>query len=149
MMSTNLITQIAGLQPTYSVREAAVHLGRSYSWLDQRLRHGELVRADGTVLQPLRSPGGYRYLTFQMLIDIAACCYRRRWYSFDQLNSVFHVLAVAACRDARDHEIPAGDLLKQLSSRMAAIGYEDALSTPPVAGPVVPFSDYAGTRSSR
>ncbi len=33
--------------------------------------------------------------------------------------SVFHVLAVAAYRDAGDHEIPAADLLKQLSSRMA------------------------------
>lgn len=118
-MSTNLITRFTGLEPTYSVREAAVLLGRSYSWLDQRLRHGEFVRADGTILQPLRSPGRYRYVTFQMLIDIAACCYRRRWYSFDQLNSVFHVLAVAAYRDAGDHEIPARDLLKQLSSRMA------------------------------
>ena len=69
-----------------------------------------------------------------MLIDIAACCYRRRWYSFDQLNSVFHVLAVAAYRDARDHEIPVENLLKQLASRMAAIGCEDALSTTPIVG---------------
>ncbi|OSC32291.1 hypothetical protein B8W69_00400 [Mycobacterium vulneris] len=130
-MSTNLITQITGLEPTYSVREAAVLLGRSYSWLDQRLRHGEFVQVDGTILQPLRSPGRYRYLTFRMVIDIAACCYRRRWYSFDQLNSVFHVLAVAAYRDAGDHGTPARDLLKQLSSRMAAIGCEDALSTAP------------------
>lgn len=133
-MSTNLITQFAGLEPTYSVREAAVLLGRSCSWLDQRLRQGEFVQPDGTRVQALRSPSGYRYFTFSTLIDIAACCYRRRWYSFDQLNSVFHVLAVAAYRDARDHKIPAENLLKQLSSRMAAIGCEDALSTTSIAG---------------
>ncbi len=40
MTSPDSITQIAGLglEPTYSAREAAVLLGRSYSWLDQRLR---------------------------------------------------------------------------------------------------------------
>lgn len=135
-MSTNLITQFTGLEPTYSVREAAVLLGRSYSWLDQRLRKGEFVQPDGTSVQAFRSPSGYRYLTFGLVIDIAACCYRRRWYSFDQLNSVFHVLAVAAYRDSGDREIPARDLLKQLSSRMAAIGCEDALSTTTItAGP--------------
>jgi hypothetical protein len=52
-----------------------------------------------------------------MLIDIATCCYRRRWYSFDQLNSVFHELAVGAYRSARDHEIPVETLLN--SSRLA------------------------------
>nr|WP_155764414.1 hypothetical protein [Mycobacterium colombiense] len=69
-----------------------------------------------------------------MVIDVAACCYRRRWYSFDQLNSVFHVLAVAAYRDSVDCETPARDLLKQLSSRMAAIGCEDAFGATPIAG---------------
>ena len=40
MMSTDPTPIIAALdiQPTYSAREAAVLLGRSYSWLDQRLR---------------------------------------------------------------------------------------------------------------
>ena len=35
MTSPDSITQIAalGLEPTYSAREAAVLLGRSYSWL--------------------------------------------------------------------------------------------------------------------
>jgi hypothetical protein len=133
-MSSDSIAEITGLGPTYSAREAAAVLKRSYSWLDQRLRHGEFVTADGTVVEPLRSPGGYRYFTFQMVIEMAACCYRRRWYSFDQLNSVFHELAVGAYRSAGDHEIPVETLLKQLSSRMAAIGCEDALSTTPIAG---------------
>jgi len=57
-MSSDAITQIAGLEATYSAREAAALLGRSYSWLDQRLRRGEFVRPDGTTVQPLRSPGG-------------------------------------------------------------------------------------------
>ena len=133
-MSSDNTTQIVGLEPTYSAREAAALLGRSFSWLDQRVRNGHFVLTDGTVVEPLRSPGGYRYFTFQMVIEIAACCYRRRWYSFDQLNSVFHELAVGAYRSARDHEIPVETLLKQLSSRMAAIGCEDALSTTPIAG---------------
>ena len=46
-----------GVEPTYSAREAAVLLGRSYSWLDQRLRRGQFVLPDGTIVQPLRSPG--------------------------------------------------------------------------------------------
>lgn len=42
IMSADLTTVIAalGVEPTYSAREAAVLLGRSYSWLDQRLRAG-------------------------------------------------------------------------------------------------------------
>jgi hypothetical protein len=42
MMSADPTAQIAvlGIEPTYSAQEAAVLLGRSYSWLDQRLRAG-------------------------------------------------------------------------------------------------------------
>src|SRR6478752_2916343 len=40
---TRIIASL-GLEPTYSAREAAVLLGRSYSWLDQRLREGQFVR---------------------------------------------------------------------------------------------------------
>jgi hypothetical protein len=133
-MSSDNTTQIVGLEPTYSAREAAALLGRSFSWLDQRVRNGDFVLTDGTVLQPLRSAGGYRYFTFEMLQDIAACCYRHRWFTFGELKSVFHELAVGAYRSAGDHEIPVETLLKQLSSRMAAIGCEDALSTTPIAG---------------
>ena len=57
MTSPDAITQIAGLrlEPTYSAREAALLLGRSYSWLDQRLHAGQFVRPDGTFVQPLRT----------------------------------------------------------------------------------------------
>ena len=57
MTSPDPITQIAGLrlEPTYSAREAALLLGRSYSWLDQRLHAGQFVRPDGTFVQPLRT----------------------------------------------------------------------------------------------
>src|SRR6476619_1945449 len=85
MTSPDSITQIAalGLEPTYSAREAAALLRRSYSWLDQRLRNGQFVRPDGTVVRPLRTAGGYRWFTTAMLRDIATSCYRHRWYSFD------------------------------------------------------------------
>ena len=41
-MSTDPTAVIAslGLEPMYSAQEAAEMLGRSYSWLDQRLRAG-------------------------------------------------------------------------------------------------------------
>ena len=93
-MSADNTTQIAGLEPTYSAREAAAVLKRSYSWLDQRLRQGEFVAPDGSVLRPLRAASGYRYFTIEMLRDIAAYCYRRRWYSFDELKSVLRELAM-------------------------------------------------------
>ena len=57
MMSSDSIAPIAtrGIEPSYSPREAAVLLGRSYSWLDQRLHAGQFVRPDGTFVQPLRT----------------------------------------------------------------------------------------------
>src|ERR1700739_1219627 len=65
IMSADPIAQIAslGLEPTYSARQAAALLGRSYSWLDQRLRCGQFVLPDGTVVRPLRTSGGYRRFT--------------------------------------------------------------------------------------
>jgi hypothetical protein len=95
-----------GVEPTYSAREAAALLRRSYSWLDQRLRRDEFVRPDGTVVQPSRSPGGYRYFSIEMLRDIATCCYRHHWFSFDELKSVFHELAIATYRDTGEYKIP-------------------------------------------
>jgi hypothetical protein len=104
-MSSDSTTQIAELEPTFSAREAAALLKRSYSWLDQRLRRGEFVRTDGTVVEPLRSPGGYRYFSVEMLKDIAKCCYRHRWYSFEELKSVFRELVMAAHVDTGADEI--------------------------------------------
>jgi hypothetical protein len=43
----------------------------------------------------------------EMLQDITKCCYRRRWYSFDELKSVVHELVAAEYRDAGDDEIPS------------------------------------------
>jgi hypothetical protein len=105
-MSAENVVQIAGLEPTYSAREAAAVLKRSYSWLDQRLRREEFVAPDGSVLEPLRADSGYRYFSTQMLQDIAACCYRRRWYSFEELKSVFRELAVDVNWGTGEDEIP-------------------------------------------
>jgi hypothetical protein len=95
-MSSDAITQIAGLEPpTYSAREAAALLRRSYSWLDQRLHRGEFVRPDGTVVQPLRTPRGYRRFTLEVLKDIALSSDHHGWFSMDKLKSVFRELAMA------------------------------------------------------
>jgi hypothetical protein len=56
-VSSDVITEIAGVEPTYSAREAAALLGRSFSWLDQRVRNDEFVLRDGSTVQPLRTPG--------------------------------------------------------------------------------------------
>src|SRR5258705_2852600 len=100
-MSADPTTQIAalGLEPTYSAREAAVLLGRSYSWLDQRVRGGQFTNADGSVLQPLRTPGGYRRFRQSTLRDIALCCYRHRWFTIEGLKLVLLKLAMAAYGD--------------------------------------------------
>jgi hypothetical protein len=97
-MSADPIAQIAalGIEPTYSAREAAGLLGRSYSWLDQPVRNGEFTLPDGTVVQPLRTPGGYRRFDLELLKDIALSSYRNGWLSMDTLRSVFRELAIAA-----------------------------------------------------
>jgi hypothetical protein len=115
----NVVTQITGSEPTYSAREAAAVLKRSYSWLDQRLRRSEFVRPDGTAVEPLRSPGGYRYFTVEMLRDITAYCYRHRWFSFDLLQSIACELAAAECRDTGDDDPqlrPSNGLVSQVPS---------------------------------
>jgi hypothetical protein len=107
MTSHDSITQIAalGLEPTYSAREAAALLGRSYSWLDQRLRKGQFVLRDGTVVRPLRTAGGYRRFTTAMLREIALSSYRQHWFSMDELKSTFLELAMAAYRDTGEQKM--------------------------------------------
>jgi hypothetical protein len=107
-MSADPTTSIAalGLEPTYSAREAAVLLGRSYSWLDQRVRNGQFVLLDGTVVRPLRTPGGYRRFTPAMLRDIATCSYRHSWFTMDALKLIFRELATAAYRETGDANSP-------------------------------------------
>src|SRR6476619_3168670 len=89
MMPADPAAQMAalGVEPTYSAREAAVLLGRSYSWLDQRVRNDQFVLPDGTVVRPLRTPGGYRRFTTQMLKDIAICCRNHHWFSWEKLQA--------------------------------------------------------------
>lgn len=107
-MTADLTPIIAALgsEPTYSAREAAAFLGRSYSWLDQRLRRGEFVRLDGTSVQPLRTTGGYRRFTLAMLKDIALSSYRQGWFSMDRLKSTIRELVMAAHRATGEYEIP-------------------------------------------
>ena len=107
-MSPDPTAQIAvlGVEPTYTAREAAVLLGRSYSWLDQRLRAGEFTLPDGTTVQPLRTPGGYRRFTTEMLKDIATSSYRQHWFSMGHLKSTYRELLIAAHRDTGESKIP-------------------------------------------
>ena len=108
-MSADPIPQVAslGLEPTYSARQAAVLLGRSYSWLDQRLRKGQFVLPDGTKVEPRRTAGGYRRFTPAMLGDISLCCYRHRWFTMDALKLVLRELAIANYHDTGEHKIPS------------------------------------------
>lgn len=95
-----------GIEPTYSAREAAALLGRSYSWLDQRVRNNEFVLLDGTNVQPLRTPGGYRRFTLAMLRDIALSSYRHHWFSMDKLKFTLRELLEAAHRNTGEYKIP-------------------------------------------
>ena len=93
-MSPDSTAQIAalGIEPTYSAREAALLLRRSYSWLDQRLRQDQFIRPDGTTVQPLRTQGGYRRFTLAMIEDIALSSYRHHWFSMNKLKSTYREL---------------------------------------------------------
>jgi hypothetical protein len=97
------ITAAFGLEPTFSAREAAVLLGRSYSWLDQRLRKNQFVRPDGTVVTngrglPTvhdRDGQGHRYKQLQAALVFSG-------------EGQVHVLRASyGRRDRVDHEIPS------------------------------------------
>jgi hypothetical protein len=107
MMPADPTTLIAalGVEPTYSAREAALLLGRSYSWLDQRLRAGQFILPDGTKVEPRRTPGGYRRLSLGMLEDIALSCYRHGWFRMDELKSTYRELLIAAHRETGEYKI--------------------------------------------
>jgi hypothetical protein len=62
---------------------------------------------DGTTVQPLRTPGGYRRFTLAMLRDIATCCYRHSWFTMDALKLVFRELLIAAHRATGQYKIPS------------------------------------------
>ncbi|MDT5367717.1 MAG: hypothetical protein QOD48_2356 [Gaiellaceae bacterium] len=105
MTSADPTSNVAALrvEPTYSAREAATLLGRSYSWLDQRLRRGQFVLPDGTVVRPLRTPGGYRRFTTEILKDIATCSYRHGWFSMKKVRFTFCELAMAAYHETGEY----------------------------------------------
>ena len=84
------------LEPTISAREAAAILGRSYSWLDQRVRNGDFVLPDGTVIQPSRTAGGYRTFDVETVKEMAFCCYRQSWFTMSTLRDSLYRLAEAA-----------------------------------------------------
>jgi hypothetical protein len=109
MTSPDPTTQIAApeVEPTHSAREAAVLLGRSYSWLDQRLRQDQFIRPDGTTVQPLRTQGGYRRFTLAILEDIALSSYRHHWFSMNKLKSTYGELLMAAHRETGKYKIPS------------------------------------------
>ena len=92
-------TAALGLEPTYSAREAAAMLGRSYSWLDQRLRAAQFVLPDGTTVQPSRTPGGYRRFTLQMLRDIIVASTRQGWFSVEDTRCALRAVIAASYRE--------------------------------------------------
>jgi hypothetical protein len=75
--------------------------------LDQRLRKDQFVLGNGTVVQPLRTPAGYRRFTLAMLVDIALSSYRRHWFSMAKLTSTYRELLMAAHRETGEYKIPS------------------------------------------
>lgn len=55
----------------YSTTEVADLFGRPRGWLTQKLREGFFVDLDGSVIEPLRSKGGHRRYTRDMLMAMA------------------------------------------------------------------------------
>jgi hypothetical protein len=92
-------TAALGLEPSYSAREAAAMLGRSYSWLDQGLRAGQFIAPDGTTVQPLRTPGGYRKFTCPMLRAIIVASTRQGWFSTEDIRFALHAVITASYRE--------------------------------------------------
>jgi len=105
-MSTDPTTTAAlGLEPTYSAQEASAMLGRSYSWLDQRLRAAQFVLPDGSTVQPLRTLGGYRRFTLQMLRDIIAASAHHGWFSVEDTRYALRAVITASYRETGKYTI--------------------------------------------
>jgi len=120
-MSPDPTAQIAalGIEPTYSTRQAAAMLGRSFSWLDHGIGEDKFVLPDGTKIEPRRTAGGYRRFSLAMLEDIALSCYRHGWFSMEKLTSAFR--EVAMCHPPRHRRVQDPELsafLRQLRDRV-------------------------------
>ena len=74
--------------------------------MDQRVRKEQFVLPDGTVVRPLRTPGGYRRFTTEMLKDIARRRYRHHWFSWENVQLTLFELAMAAYRDTGEYSSP-------------------------------------------
>jgi hypothetical protein len=70
------------------------------------VRKDQFVLVDGTTVQPLRTPGGYRRFTLAMLEDIALSSYRHGWFSIEKLKFIYRELLIAALRDTGEYKIP-------------------------------------------
>jgi hypothetical protein len=107
-MSPDPTAQIAalGIEPTYSAREAAAMLGRSYSWLDQGLRDNKFTLPYGTKVEPRRTAGRYRRFTLAILEDIALSCYRHGLFPMEKLRFTYRELLMAAHRETGEYKIP-------------------------------------------
>ena len=96
-----------GIEATFSARESAAMLGRSYSWLDQRLRADQFVLQDGTTVQPLRTPGGYRRFTIRMLRDVVVASATRGWFSATDIRTALRAVITASHRETGEYGIPS------------------------------------------
>jgi hypothetical protein len=56
-------------------------------------------------VQPLRTQGGYRRFTTEMLKDIATSSYRQHWFSMEKLKLTFRALAMATYSDSGEYKI--------------------------------------------
>lgn len=99
-------TAALGLEPTYCAQDASAMLGRSYSWLDQRLRAGEFVLPDGSTVQPLRTPGGYRRFTLEMLRDIIVASAKNGWFSPEDVRYALRAVITASYRETGGYNVP-------------------------------------------
>jgi hypothetical protein len=98
-------TDLLESEPTYSAQEAAALLGRSFSWLDQRVRGERFTHVDRTPIRPLRTAGCYRRFTTEILRDIALCSFRDGRLSMDQLKVILTRLVTEADRGTGECEI--------------------------------------------
>lgn len=86
---------LAGVDKTYSTKEAAEFLGRTDQWMYWALGQGTLVKEDGTPIKPLQAPSGKK-MRFSLLTikEIAACQYRRGNYTDSEIEAVLNRIVV-------------------------------------------------------